>query len=135
MPTPGRPLNPTARLRIATRIHFALRRHFSEDVEVRTLLDNGADTREVLWVFDASGLPELTALAAQFREACATHEKSLKPRSIGALPQDTAWSQNTSGFGLSRPTALSESPIRPTAASAAWAPMGWLRRQTWLAKR
>ena len=31
-------MDPTIRLRLATRIHFALRRNYGEDVEVRTLL-------------------------------------------------------------------------------------------------
>ncbi len=56
-------MDPTIRLRIATRIHFALLRHYSEDVPVSTLLQGEDDAREALWVCDASGQDELVALA------------------------------------------------------------------------
>ena len=36
-------MDPTIRLRIATRIHFALLRHYGEDVGVSTLLKGEAE--------------------------------------------------------------------------------------------
>ena len=53
--------DPTVRLRLATRIHFALLRHCSEPVGVCTLLMGGDEAREALWVGQASGQPELVA--------------------------------------------------------------------------
>ena len=57
------------RLRIATRIHFALLRHLGTDVDIGHLLKNEAEAREVLWVCDASGDTELVSLATRFRIA------------------------------------------------------------------
>ena len=42
-----------SKLRIATRIHFALLRHYSEDVPVSDLIKGEADAREALWVCEA----------------------------------------------------------------------------------
>ena len=117
-------MNPTARFRIATRIHFALLRHYGEDVSVGTLLQGENDANEALWVCEASGIEELVALSRQFNSAAAP-SASTAPR--GAVPQDLAWSQDTSGFGLSRPSELAElgAPMpRPTR----WlSPSSWLR--------
>ena len=65
----GTILDPTIRLRLATRIHFALRRNYGEDVEVSTLLRGLPEAREALWVCAASGDTELVSLAQQFAEA------------------------------------------------------------------
>ena len=100
----GHPVDPTIRLRIATRIHFALLRHYDEDVAVSTLLHDEGDAREALWVCDASGHDELVALANQFR-AAPKPMPVIEPR--GAAPQEMAWAKDTSGFGVSRlPEAL-----------------------------
>jgi hypothetical protein len=62
-------MSSSIRLRLATRIHFALLRHFDEKVDVETLLRGGDETQEALWVCDASGDVELIALARAFRKA------------------------------------------------------------------
>ena len=62
-------MDPNSRLRLATRLHFALLRHFNEDVDIRALLKDGGEAREALWVCEASGNPELMALARDFRRA------------------------------------------------------------------
>jgi NAD-specific glutamate dehydrogenase len=111
------------RLRIATRIHFALLRHYGEDVEVGTLLRNEADAREALWVCDASGDAELAALARQFRHA---ERAEAKAPPAQRAPQDLAWARNTSGFGLTRPLELEE------AAASGFAASSWLKPSTWL---
>jgi hypothetical protein len=115
------------RLRIATRIHFALLRHFGEDVEVGRLLKNEADAKEALWVCEASGDAELIALARQFRHASRAEAKArpvtTKP---GATPQDNAWARDTSGFGVSRPLDLAAETPSGFGAS------NWLRPSTWL---
>jgi hypothetical protein len=122
------PVDPTIRLRLATRIHFALRRNYGEDVDVSTLLRGLPEAREALWVCAASGDAELTALAQQFSEVTAAAElaaiKSAQPQV--SVPQDTVWSQDTSGFGLTRPPALADE------SAAASASAGWRQRMNWL---
>ncbi len=61
------PLDPDIRLRIATRIHHALRRRFGETVEVQSLLDGDAEAQEAMWVCEGSGDDELRALAREFQ--------------------------------------------------------------------
>lgn len=120
-------MDATTRLRIATRIHFALLRQYGEDVEVSTLLKSGNDAREALWVCQASGDAELVSLAEQFRQATRHEAAARQAVAQRAAPQDTAWSQNTSGFGVSHPPELDE-PGRKLSASSGWLkPMSWLR--------
>jgi hypothetical protein len=128
-------LDPTSRLRLATRIHFCLMRQFDEAVEVRDLLDGTANGREALWVCEASGDAELVALAQEFKRAtrrvAVAPPASRSPANVvasGRVPQDTSWSQDTSGFGLSRPPELEAKPRRAEASPSWFAPMDWLRR-------
>ena len=131
-------MDPTIRLRIATRIHFALLRHYGEDVAVSTLLRNGAPAREALWVCEASNHAELVQLARQFETATRQEARAVQLRerqaraetghaaAHGAAPRDMVWSQDTSGFGLSRPLELTNAPA---SASGRWLkPSTWLRR-------
>ena len=125
-------VDPTNRLRIATRIHFALLRHYSEDVAVSNLLKGEADSREALWVCEASGIAELVALAEQFnvatREEVQAGRLRRGPAQVAAIPaatpQDLAWSQDTSGFGVSRPLTFLDTPA-PSLGD-------WLRPSNWL---
>jgi hypothetical protein len=130
-------LDTTIRLRIATRIHFALLRHYSEDVSVSTLLRNEAHAREALWVCEASGVDELVELGKQFETASRQEARAARLRSEqarieasiaaphGGTPQDLAWSQDTSGFGLTRPP---EAIVQPAPKTARWLkPSTWLR--------
>ena len=127
-------MDATTRLRIATRIHFSLKRQFGENIEISTLLRSEPDAREAMWVCEASGDPELMSLAQQFaRASVAVRAPEAKPmathptvHAAGRVPQDTAWSQDISGFGLSRPT-----EIDPPRAGNTWTqPVDWLRRGT-----
>jgi len=131
-------MDPTIRLRIATRIHFALLRHYGEDVAVSTLLRNGAAAREALWVCEASTHDELVQLALQFETATRQEARAVQLRERqaraeashatvhGAAPRDLTWSQDTSGFGLSRPLELTDAPA---SASGRWLkPSTWLQR-------
>lgn len=131
------PLDPTTRLRIATRIHFALLRHYTEDVSVSTLLRNEAHAREALWVCEASGIDELVALGKQFETASRQEARAARLRSEqacaetgpsaphGSTPQDLAWSRDTSGFGMTRPP---ETIAQPAPKTASWLkPSSWLR--------
>jgi hypothetical protein len=127
-------MDPTIRLRIATRIHFALLRHYGEDVAVSTLLKNGAPAREALWVCEASNHDELVQLAIQFATATRQEARAVQLRerqafaetSHGATPHDLAWSRDTSGFGLSRPPETIDAPLTKSG--------NWLKPSTWLGR-
>ena len=113
-------MDTATRLRLATRIHFALLRHYGQNVEISELMKADGEVREAIWVCEASGDRELAAMARQLRLA----NEGPTP---GAVPQDTmAWSGDTSGFGLSRPPELD---IKPHAAAA---PSRWLKPSTWM---
>jgi hypothetical protein len=126
-------LDPTIRLRIATRIHFALLRHYGEDVAVSVLLRDEAVAREALWVCEASGHDELVALGKQLETATRQEARAVRLRkqqahveASGATPQDLAWSRDTSGFGLSRPAEAADVPAPKT--------NGWLKPSNWLGR-
>jgi hypothetical protein len=121
----GFAVDSNSRLRIATRIHFALRRHIGEDIDVASLLHDESQAREALWVCDASGDADLIALAQRFRQA--QRETDAVDAGHAAVPQDLIWARDTSGFGLSRPLDLGE-PATPAPADDGWfKPLGWLR--------
>ena len=127
-------MDPTIRLRIATRIHFALLRHYNEDVAVTSLLKDERVARETLWVCEASGVDELIALGQQFETAARQDARAAQLRareaaataSRSTTPQDMAWSQDTSGFGVSRLPELAQPA--PVEASSWRKPSSWLRR-------
>jgi hypothetical protein len=112
------------RLRIANRIHLGLLRHLGEGIDVATMLRNGAEAREVLWVCQASGDSELIALSRQFERADALEAAG------GHTPQDTTWARDTSGFGLSQPPELPQRVVaKPPPANRWLKPVSsWLRR-------
>lgn len=129
------------RLRIATRIHFAMLRTFGDTVDVSDILQRPAQTREVLWVCEASGDEELMALAKLFREASARAAAptvttvvamppltpAAQPAAPAAAPQDVAWARDTSGFGVSRPPEVPGGSGHPAPRRA-----GWLQSLPWL---
>jgi NAD-specific glutamate dehydrogenase len=118
------PVDASTRLRIATRIHFALLRHYGEHVEVGVLLKHGADAREALWVCEASGDTEMAALARQFKHAERAEAKA-RPAKRASTPQDLAWARDTSGFGVTR-------PFEEDAPASGFAASNWLKPSTWL---
>ncbi len=118
------------RLRIATRIHFGLLRHLGEGVDVARMLRNGPEAREVLWVCEASGDRELMALAQQFVRANAAEAELQASAAARHVVQDTPWSRDTSGFGVSQPPDIGEprTQSKGNAVSSAWLkPVSWLR--------
>jgi hypothetical protein len=128
-------LDANNRLRIATRIHFALMRHLGADVvDVGHLLKNETEAREVLWVCDASGDAELMSLARKFRRAGAAEAAEAQARAGavgGHAAQDTPWARDTSGFGLTQPPEPVETARGKPTVSAAWMkPVSWLRQRT-----
>ncbi len=115
-------MDTSTRLRIATRIHFALLRQYGEHVEIGILMQGGADAREAMFVCEASGDTELATLARRLRHADRAEAKAptAKP-----APQETPWADNTTGFGISRPLELDDA----AASSGHWlSPSTWLRR-------
>lgn len=118
-------MDDSIRLRLATRIHFALLRHYGEHVDVGALLKHEATAREALWVCDASGDAEMAGLARQFRHATKAAAKA--QAKAAAVPQTMPWSR-TSGFGLSRPLELDESGAPATTTN-------WFKPSTWMKGR
>ena len=130
-------MDPTIRLRIATRIHFALLRHYGEHVDVAGLLRGDADAREALWVCEASGHAELVSLAQQFNTANEADARRARRASRSrpavslaerSAPQDAAWAQDTSGFGVSRSAEPASAVPRAPAATGWLSPARGLRR-------
>jgi hypothetical protein len=130
-------LDPNNRLRIATRIHFALMRHLGADlVDVGQMLKSESQAREVLWVCDASGDAELMSLARRFRRASSAEAAAAQAKAVaggGHAAQETAWARDTSGFGLTQPPDVADTGSHGTkgnTVSASWfKPVSWLRRE------
>lgn len=118
-------MDTSTRLRIATRIHFALLRQYGEHVEIGSLMKGGADAREAMFVCEASGDTELATLARRLRHA--DRAESRAATTATPAPQEAAWANNTTGFGISRPLGLDDAA--PT--SSSWlSPSTWLKRAT-----
>ena len=108
------------RLSLAIRIHFALLRHYGEDVPVSTLIADEAEAREALWVCEASGLADLMQLAKAFRAM----PKSMPAAAArGAAPQELAWGHDTSGFGITQPPPVA---LEPNPLNRGWSIGRWL---------
>jgi hypothetical protein len=122
----------STRLRIATRIHFALLRHYGAKVEIGALMKAEGDVREAIWVCEASGDAELAAMARQLRLANDEEAAPVAPVAtapvatapVAATPQEAPWAGNTSGFGVSRPIALDAAKAESSA--------NWLKPTTWV---
>jgi hypothetical protein len=108
----------TTRLQLASRIQLLLFRELGDRIDIERLLVNDVYARDVLLVCDAIGTEEFMTLAARFREA------SRGDAAGGRAPQDTDWSGDTSGFGVSHPAAA-----QPARRDDGWlaATRRWLR--------
>ncbi|HZE91803.1 MAG TPA: hypothetical protein VE029_08895 [Rhizobacter sp.] len=100
-----------ARFRIAVRIHYALKHHLGEGIDVNAMLKQPNEAREVLFVCQALGTPELLALAHRYvvaldEEAAVATTKLRMVVEPGTAPQDASWANNTTGFGVSQPAEL-----------------------------
>ena len=84
----------TTRLQLASRIQLLLFRELGEKITIDRLLNNDVYARDVLLVCEALRNDELVDLAHRFRKASPVHGKP------GREPQDVAWSDHTSGFGM-----------------------------------
>lgn len=141
-------MDPTERLRIAGRIDLALSRHFGDGIDVSALLSQPDYAREVMYVCRGLEDAELKDLARRFERLTAgltrprpgvavpelTRAEAPPPRRPTDAPQDAAWSQDTSGFGLTRTPELHDeidAPQRPAPADVDASPSparGGLRR-------
>jgi len=120
-------MDPTSRLRIATRIHYALLRHLGTGIDVGYMLKREDYAREVLYVCEGTGDAELASLARKFEQAsleatlAETSHAPLDPEHAG---QETGWSNEMSGSGTTRMGDLDagREPTRPREQ----APSRWL---------
>lgn len=133
------------RLHLATRIHLALLRELKLGIDVRRMLRERDYADEVLDV--CRGIDDLALLemADRFDDASAAEDAKahmeeaarraraalaeIPRRGPPAVPQDMAWSHNTSGFGMSpNPVGLDSGsvPLEP-ARRPRFAPSDWLR--------
>lgn len=140
-------MDPTACLRLATRLHFMLRRQLDQEYEIGVLMQGGFEARAALRLCRGSGVPDLVALAHELerahraeakanarRAAAAAAEKASralrrlkKPAApVGRTTQDMAWAKDTSGFGLSLPP--ERDGANDTPAEVTNIKVGWLAR-------
>ena len=81
-------MDTSTRLRIATRIHFALLRHYGAKVEIGALMKAEGDVREAIWVCEASGDAELATMARQLRLANDEESAPAAPAVTAAFPAE-----------------------------------------------
>ena len=141
-------MDPTYRLRTATRLHFLLLRRYGQDIDVSVLLKSKATKHDSLWLCRSTGDAELIILARQLARANKVHaeEESRLHEDLlistrqnpamaaasahgGLAPRDMPWGRDTSGFGLlTHPQALSATPAATSAGISRWLnPMQWLK--------
>ena len=140
-------MDPTYRLRTATRLHFLLLRRYGQDIDVGVLLKSKATQHDGLWLCRSTGDADLILLARQLARANKVHaeeESRLRedlmvsardnpalthPAAPGVAPRDMPWGRDTSGFGL--PHHLQDLNAAPHAGAARvgrWLnPMQWLK--------
>ena len=132
-------MDPTYRLRTATRLHFLLLRRYGQDIEVSHLLKSRARDHDGLWLCRATGDDELIALSRLLAHANNLHakeetrlrEEALMSAAVAAgnAPQnDMPWSFDTSGFGLTHPQHLNdESRLDAPRTGRRFNPLRWLK--------
>jgi hypothetical protein len=96
-------MDPTSRLRIATRIHFALLRHMGAGIDVGYMLKRADYAREVLYVCEGSGDAELFALMRKFEHASLEEQAATRPVKLDTVtaPLESGWPGTTTSFGAS----------------------------------
>jgi hypothetical protein len=132
-------MDPTYRLRTATRLHFLLLRRYGQDIDVGHLLKGRARNHDGLWLCKATGDAELIALARLLAHANLAHardEARLREEALmsvcstaGADAHEMPWGSHTSGFGLTHPQVLPELPkFDAPPATRRFSPLRWLKR-------
>ena len=121
-------MDPTSRLRIATRIHYALLRHLGTGIDVGYMLKRDDYAREVLYVCQGSGDAELAALALKFEQASAEAAMAEASKaSRNAAPQEapeSIWSNDLPEPGMTQAGGLGPG-TEPTSSR-------WLTPSRWL---
>ena len=134
-------MDPTFRLRTATRLHFLLLRRYGQDIDVNLLLKSQATKHDGLWLCRATGDKELIALARRLARANHAHaldEARLREAAArmarpaaGATARELPWGPRHLGLradesaGVERAAFRGGSPRGPLAQSKALAQ--WLR--------
>jgi len=118
-------MDPTSLLRIATRIHYALLRHLGTGIDVGYMLKREDYAREVLYVCEGTGDPELASLARKFERASleATLAETGHAPLDGSGPE-TNWANQTSASDITQMGAL-DAPREPTSSR-------WLTPSRWI---
>ena len=137
-------MDPTFRLRTATRLHFLLLRRYGQDIDVNILLKATARKHDGLWLCRATGDAELIQLARQLGHANRAHAEQesrlredlmMSARAAarasfgaeGTTAQNMGWGNNTTGFGVSAPSELSTTPPDSASQPARWFnPIRWV---------
>lgn len=91
---------PHARLQIAARIHFFLKREIGAGIDVEGMLKLPHYAGEVLAMCDRARGTKLQQLGQEFRRASAAVDAA---GGHAGVPQP--WAADTSGFGVTRPMA------------------------------
>ncbi len=138
-------MDPTYRLRTATRLHFLLLRRYGQDIDVSLLLKSKVRKHDGLWLCKATGDAELISLARLLVHANRAHAKEealMSARATvaasgsagdggGATQRDMPWARDTSGFGATNPQELTAMPQFLTPRSGRWLnPLQWLKSAT-----
>lgn len=120
-----------ARLRIATRIHYALRRWLGQGIDVERMLLRPAYAKEVLHVCHGCGDIELRALAIDFEALPAPVEAPVEDAVVRMPAARSERSRKTSSRRVRSAAAVRiDLPTlpAPTRASTPWWAAGWWRR-------
>lgn len=135
-------MDPTYRLRTATRLHFLLLRRYGQHIDISLLLKGKARDHDGLWLCKATGDDELIALArllAHANRAHAREEARLRDEEAaahtaalstsGRAAQAMPWGPDTTGFGVSTPQELTPWPDEVSAPRVSrWInPLNWLK--------
>jgi hypothetical protein len=140
-------MDPTYRLRTATRLHFLLLRRYGQDLDVSILLKATAAKHDGLWLCRATGDAELIRLARQLARANQAHaEQESRLRedlmmsartaaaasenghgAAGATAQSMPWGRNTTGFGVTSPQDLRAMPSTAGQPARWFNPMHWIK--------
>ena len=132
-------MDPTFRLRTATRLHFLLLRRYGQDIDVSVLLKSKARLHDGLWLCEATGDAELIHLARSLADANRAHDEAevvaqLRDAATALCAtsdevlQDLRWDAATSSFGMTLPQELPALPRFARARTGRWFnPARWLR--------
>jgi hypothetical protein len=141
-------MDPTFRLRTATRLHFLLLRRCGQHIDIGVLLKATARTHDGLWLCKSTGDAEMIRLARQLGQANRAHaeqESRLREDAMmnarlqataaenatakgGSAVQNMPWGRQTTGFGLTHPQALNtESHTRTDPPGRWFNPLHWMK--------